>query len=268
MGVVLPQELVWVLDIIGVSWPNINEDDLKEAADELKQIAQELESGHGDAKAEIEQMLSISSSQSLKLFEALWQKLSDGHLKDLAEGLKIFADVLEVVYGVIIALKTEAIVQLGILAAQLIADQAAAVETLGLSEAEAAGAIAICKTLVKRLLDEAVQQILAQLTQAVEGPIFSALKSAGGELAQQLLGDALGIGHGLDFSALEAAATRGGSQGLSTLGSQAASALSDPGGSLVSLANGTGLPGETEQATQAGEQQGQLARMRSILAGS
>lgn len=267
MGVVLPQELVWVLDVIGVSWPNIDEDDLKDAADELKQIAAELEDGHGTVKAEIEQMLGVNSSESLKLFEALWKKLSDGHLKDLAEGLKIFADVLEVVYGVIIGLKTEAIVQLGILAAQLIADQAAAVETLGLSEGEAAGAIAVCKTLVTRLLKEAVEQILMQLKQAVEGPIFSALESAGKELGEQLLGDALGIGHGLDFSSLASAAVAGGEQGLGTLKSQATQAVSDPLGSAGSLADGTGLPGQSEQSDGSAQDEGQNSNISSLLEG-
>jgi hypothetical protein len=268
MGVVVPQELVWVLDVIGVSWPNINEDDINEVAGELRKIAADLESGHGDAHAQIEALLGVNSSESLALFEALWRELSDGHLRDLAEGLKVFADVLEAVYGVIIGLKTEAVAHLGILAGQLIFDQAAAIETLGASEAQAAGAIAVCRVLVNRLLHVAIDRILMQLRQAVEGPIFDALKSAGANLAGQLLGDALGIGHGLDFSALESAAVKGGEQGLSALRSQASSAVSNPSGSLLSLADGTGLPGANDQATVVGRQQGQIVRMRSILGGT
>ena len=90
-------------------------------------VGSDLTSGHGDATAEMEQMLNLNSSQALTVFQAMWSKLSDGHMQDFVDALDALADVLDVVVGIIIAMKVEAIVQLGILAAQLIFDQAAAI---------------------------------------------------------------------------------------------------------------------------------------------
>lgn len=277
---VLPQELVWVLDVIGIQWPNIDEDAIKEVADECRQIGSDLEAGHGDAAAEIEQMLNLSSSAALTVFKAMWSKLSDGHMRDFGEGLKALADVLDVVAGIIIAMKVEAIVQLGILAAQLITDQAAAIETLGASEAEAVTATAVCKMLVRKLIDEAVQQIEHELMMAVAGPLLQAIESAGASLATQLLGDAVGVSHGLDLSKVTAAGESGFAKGVSTLKSQGVSALSDPTHAAVSLADGTGLPNQTDgigtSSTEAAEGAGQhtidtgtesTSRIGDVLAG-
>jgi hypothetical protein len=49
MGVVLPGGLVWVLDLIGVTWPNIDEDQLRGAATDLRSLASELDSNNGQA---------------------------------------------------------------------------------------------------------------------------------------------------------------------------------------------------------------------------
>lgn len=235
-----------MLDVIGIQWPNIDEDAIKDVADECRQIGSDLESGHGDAEAEIEQMLSLNSSQALTIFQALWSKLSKGHMQTFGEALKALADVLDVIVGVIIAMKTEAVVQLGILAVQLIADQAAAIETLGASEAEAVTATAVCKMLVKKLIDEAVQQVEHELLMAVAGPLLQSLESAGAELATQLLGDAVGVSHGIDMSKVASAGESGFNRGMSTLKSQAQGAAEDPLGAGKSLADGSGLPSETQ----------------------
>jgi hypothetical protein len=177
LSVVLPQELVWVLDVIGIQWPDIDEDAISQVAGECRQIGSDLESWHGDAEAEIQQMLGLNSSLSLTVFQALWSKLSKGHMQTFGEALKALADVLDVIVGVVIAMQTESIVQLGILAAQLIADQAAAIETLGASEAEAATATAVCRVLVKELINEAVHQVEHELLMAVAGPLLQSLSS-------------------------------------------------------------------------------------------
>lgn len=237
---------MWVLDVIGIQWPNIDEDAIREVADECRQIGSDLESGHGDAEAEIMQVLNLNSSQALTVFQALWNKLSKGHMQTFGEALKALADVLDVIVGVIIAMKTEAIVQLGILAAQLITDQAAAIETLGASEAEAATATAVCKMLVKRLIDEAVRQVEYELMTAVGGPLLRSLESAGAELATQLLGDAVGVSHGVDMSKVVSAGESGFGNGLSALKSQVRGAVKDPLGTAKSLADGSGLPDESQ----------------------
>lgn len=231
MGVVLPDALAWVLDLIGIEWPNIDEDELRKAADELRQIQQELTSNTGDAQSSIEQMLGVNSSESLQLFQALWSKLAQGHLPQLAEGMGLLATGLDLAAVVVVGLKVAAIVQLGVLAAEIIADQAAAPVTFGASEAAVPGEIAVTRTIVKELVDRAIQAVEQQLLQAVEGPVFNALTNAGEELAGQLLGDALGTRSGVDLSKVASAGGSGFEQGVQNSVSQVTAGTVNPGSS-------------------------------------
>lgn len=246
MGVVLPSELTWVLSLIGVEWPNIDEDQLKSAANELRSLSSELTGHTGDAKADIEKMLGVNSSDGLEVFETMWKKLADGHLKQLGEGLNLLGTGLDVAAVVVEGMKLAAIVQLGILAAEVIADQAAAVETFGASEALAAAQTAITRTVVKQLLDQAIKSVEQQLLQIVEGPVFAALEGAGEELAGQLLGDALGTRSGVDVGAVASAGGQGFKQGVQDseqqLSGMAQNAVSNPAGAAESVATGQGLP--------------------------
>jgi hypothetical protein len=180
--------VAWVLGLIGINWPNIDEDEVKKTATELRNLATEL-TGHGDAaKSQIEQMFQDNSSDSLALFEELWTKVIAGHLPQLAEALNAFATGLDIAAVVIIGMKAAAIVQLVVLAAEVIADQAAAVVTFGASEALAAAQVAATRVIVKVLEDQAIQAVENKLMEVVEGPLFAALDKGTSELAQKLVG--------------------------------------------------------------------------------
>jgi hypothetical protein len=246
VGVTLPSEVTWVLDLIGVEWPNIDEDELRSAADQLRELGSELSSNNGDAKSEIEEMLGVNSAESLQIFEALWKKLADGHLQQLGEGMDMLATGLDIAAVVIVAMKLAAIVQLVILAAELIADQAAAIETLGASEALAVAQTEFTEQIVKQAIEQAIQTVEQQLLSVVEGPIFAALESAGEELAMQLVGDALGTHQGIDMGAVANAGVDGFSQGVSDSVDQvegmADSVVNDPLGTAESVATNQGIP--------------------------
>jgi hypothetical protein len=246
MGVTLPSEVAWVLDLIGVEWPNIDEDELRSAADQLRQLGSELSSNNGEAKSDIEEMLGVNSAESLQIFEALWKKLSDGHLQQLGEGMDLLATGLDIAAVVIVGMKLFAIGQLVVLAAEIIADQAAAIETFGASEALAAAQTEITEQIVKQAIEQAIQTLEQQLLSVVEGPIFAALESAGTELAEQLVGDALGTHQGIDLGSVANAGVDGFSQGVSDSVNQvegmADSVVNDPLGTAESVATNQGIP--------------------------
>lgn len=249
MGIVLPSALAWVLNLIGINWPNVDEDQLKNAASELRTISSELTSNTGDAQAQIEQMLGANSSQSLQLFQALWNKVAKGHLPQLGEGMNLLADGLDVSAVVVIGLKVAAIAQLAMLAAEIIADQAAAPFTFGASEAAIPAETEVTSQIVKQILDNAVNQIEQQLLNVVEGPIFSALDSAAQEMAGQLLGDALGTHSGVDLGAVGSAAGSGFGQGVQNSEQQLADPFGGGGGGSSSASEPTV---ETPESTGAG----------------
>ena len=243
MGVTLPDELAWVLNLIGINWPNIDEDELRNAASELRTIAGELTSNTGDAQSKIEQLLGANTSESLELFQALWNKVAKGHLPQLGEGMNLLATGLDISSYVVIGLKLAAIVQLALLAAEIIADQAAAPVTFGASEAAIPVETEATSQIVKQILKNAVDQVEQQLVQAVEGPVFSALDSAAQEMAGQLLGDALGVRSGVNLGSVASAAGSGFGQGVEQSGEQ----LTHPMG-------GGGQTGETSHG--AGQDRG------------
>ena len=244
MGVVLPDALAWVLDMIGIEWPNIDEDELRSGATELRTLAGEIDGNTSDAKSSIQQMLSTNSSQSLDLFNALWGKLADGHLPQLSKGLGIIATGLDVSAGLVEGMKVGAVVQLGILAGEIIADQAAAPFTFGASELAIPGEVEITSQVVKAIFKKVAEQVEQALLNAIEGPIFSALGNAGDELAEQLLGDALGTSSGVNAGAIFSAGEQGLSSGVN-------SEIKDPG-ALVGIPDSGGADSTAKNPEPAG----------------
>jgi hypothetical protein len=253
MGIVLPDEVAWVLDLIGVEWPNVDEDELRSIADDLRGLAEELKGHNGDAKSDIASMLGVNSSESLELFNALWTKIADGHLEQLGEGLSMLGTGLDIAAMVVVGLKLAAIVQLVFLAAELIADQAAAPFTFGASEAAAVVETEATSQIVKQIVKQAVKTVEQQLLQVIEGPIFAALESAGQELAGQLLGNALGTQHGVNLNKVADAGGQGFQQGVQEskdqLAGMADSVVNDPLGAASGAITGQGIPTDSPTAT-------------------
>ena len=211
--------------MIGIDCPNVDEDELRSAANDLRTLAGDLTGSTGKAKSDIESMLSNNSSQSLELFDALWQKVSGSHLPQMADGMKVVATALDASAVLVVGMKVAAIAQLAILAAEIIADQVEAFFTFGASEAEIPIEVAATRGIMKEIMDQAVKQVEQQLIQAVEGPVFQAIGNAGEELAGQLLGDALGTQKGIDLGKVASAGGSGFEQGVDSTVSNPAGAV-------------------------------------------
>ncbi|GAA4884411.1 hypothetical protein [Kitasatospora terrestris] len=202
MGVVLPDELAWVLDLIGVHWPNVDEDEFREMADSLRSFAEEIDNGRADSLVAVQRMISENVGPATDAFAAHWEKVSGKHLHNLAEGGRLLATALDGAAVLIAGAKVAAVVQLGIMAAEVIAAQAAAPFTFGLSEVGALGATQATRLIVKRLLKEAEQAIVSELMAVAKAPIIDALSNMAGDLAIQVAGNALGVQKGYDMQSV------------------------------------------------------------------
>jgi len=249
MGVVLPNEVVWVLGAIGVTWPNIDEDQLRHAGDEFRRLSADLSDHKAGAMNEIEQMLHLNSSESLKVFQALWEKVVKGHLSDLEEGLNILAGAMDTCAVIVEGMKIAAIAELTAFAVETAADIAAAVATAGIAAAGEVALEIVTQDIVKGIIQQAIDQVEFQIKQALLAPVIDTLVSAGLNLGEQLLGDALGVNQGVDLSAVIAAGRGGAGQGLSTTGGQIGGLITDPLG--PSGLGVTGSSGHVEQTTDA-----------------
>src|SRR6185312_12240520 len=108
---------------------------------------------HQDASGTVENLGQAYQGAAYEQLLATWGAKSDSHLSELITGCEIVATAMDAGADVIVGMKVEAIGQLVVMAAEFLAAQAAAIETLGASEAVAA------------LIEEEGQQLVRFLEQ-------------------------------------------------------------------------------------------------------
>ncbi|WP_329144045.1 hypothetical protein OIU91_07605 [Streptomyces sp. NBC_01456] len=200
MGVVLPGWADEILDIIGVSWPNVDEDDYRDMADALRGFADDIDGGANEAHQAIQSLVgSAGGSLGVQALNAHWGKVNGKHLKGLAECGRLAGTAMDAVAVLIEGAKIAAIAQLAILAAEVIAAQAAAPFTFGLSELGAVAGTQVTRVAVKRIIKEVCEQVVERVVSTALSPIEEALGAMVGDLVVQLGSNALGLQKGVDL---------------------------------------------------------------------
>ncbi|MEY7972798.1 glycohydrolase toxin TNT-related protein [Saccharomonospora xinjiangensis] len=98
MGVELPAELAGIADATGVSWPEADEDALREQAEAWRKAARELTSLSGDADTCAERALAAMSGPAAETARQRWATLADadsGSLAEAARNATLAADRLD-----------------------------------------------------------------------------------------------------------------------------------------------------------------------------
>ncbi|MGG7571748.1 hypothetical protein [Streptomyces sirii] len=229
MGVVLPGWADELLDLIGVSWPNVDEDDYREMANAMREFADDIDEGANEAHTAIQSLVgSAGGSLAVEALNAHWGKINGQHLKGLADCGRMAGTAMDGVAVLIEGAKIAALVQLGILAAEVIAAQAAAPFTLGLSEVGALAATQATRMIVKRLFKEVCQQVVEQVISIALTPVEEALAAMVGDLVVQLGANALGVKDGVDLGQTAKAGKEGFNQGVKDAKDAAKSAADNP----------------------------------------
>lgn len=173
-----PSEVVTFLNVIGISWPLVNEDTVREFAGHVRAFASNMESTHQDASATVQQMGEAYHGASYDALVAKWADMSSTHMTALLDGCRVLATALDAAADYIVALKVEAIAELVAMAASFIADQAAAIATFGLAEAAEAAIIEAGEKAVDYLKQMAVQYIVGEVVEAAVKPLMSVVQRA------------------------------------------------------------------------------------------
>ncbi|MBS2963325.1 WXG100 family type VII secretion target [Actinocrinis puniceicyclus] len=196
MSIELPGEVVWFLNLIGVQWPNVDEDQVRAFAGHVRDFATNLDSTHQAATSTIQQMSSAYTGNSYEQLVETWARMSNDHMKELVESCHVVATALDVAADAIVAAKVAAIAELVALVASFVADQAAAVLTFGAAEAAEALVIEAGKKLINALIQQLEQQIIGQVIEAAVGPLEQVVERALGGLVFKGLEGALGVSAG------------------------------------------------------------------------
>ncbi|WP_369015947.1 WXG100 family type VII secretion target [Actinocrinis puniceicyclus] len=159
--------------MIGVDWPYLNEDDVRAFARLVREFGQAVEQTHQDATATVQKFAQAYQGASTQALQSGWAKLSAQHVDEIVEGCHVLAEALEIGADFVVAQKVEAAIQLGVMAAEFVADQAASVATLGLAEAAVPAIIGLGKALMETLKQQIIQKIMGDVIEAAAKPLFA-----------------------------------------------------------------------------------------------
>jgi hypothetical protein len=157
MSVMLPGDLVFVLNLIGFNWPTADEDKLRQSAQHWREYASELEHVTADTSRILDQVVADNSGESIDALEQHWRDFAE-HLRRGHDAAETVAEVLDDFALVVEGLKVAVLVQLGILAGELAATTGAAFLTFGVAEAAAPEEIGITQLIMRGLSREAIQK--------------------------------------------------------------------------------------------------------------
>jgi hypothetical protein len=174
----LPLPVVNFLNVIGVPWPYIDEDVVIQFASLTRRFAQAVEATHDDATRAVAGIARAHRSASTEAMTSGWARMSDQHVRELVDGCHVLAAALDVAAGYIVAQKAEAIAVLVVMAEAFIADQAAAVATVGIAEAAVPVLIAGAQRLVKSLVMDLQQHVVGQVIGAAAKPLLAKVQAA------------------------------------------------------------------------------------------
>lgn len=176
MGITIPGELDYALDLLGYEWPNIDEDAVRELATLVRDLRDDLQGTLDDLDRTINGDLAeaFTSKAATSYIQAFTDNRTQNMdqmidlLPGVADGIDIFADA-------VVALKTKVIAELTITVAQLAAAAATAFFTAGASLAANAAIIVARKKALDIATSIAMEQVLAQIISMVVEPLTESL---------------------------------------------------------------------------------------------
>jgi hypothetical protein len=178
MSLDLPPELEWAITFIGLPWPSIEEDQLREYATHLRAYGSALMGTHGDARVTVLSLSADNFGESIEAVVDRWGHMSTNHIHELVDGCNGFATALEVVADGVVAAKWGIIGALTAMAVEFAAEQAAAVVTFGLAEFANVAIVGATRFIVKALISQLEQVTIAEALQIALTPLEGKLEEA------------------------------------------------------------------------------------------
>src|SRR5215470_7571681 len=95
MSIDLPPELVFVIGLVGLPWPEVEEDQLRTYADHLRTFASSLSDTHGIAHARIGALSATNAGPAYEALAERWAHVSSSHMHELVDGCHTLAAALD-----------------------------------------------------------------------------------------------------------------------------------------------------------------------------
>jgi hypothetical protein len=182
----IPHDVALFLQYMGVPYPDIDEDRVRNLAGRVRKFADNVRDTHDSASAAITGMGSVYSGYSYDQLLAVWASLSATHMRELDTACRVVARALDVAAGVVVAVKVAVLAELAALAAGYAGLMAAAFATGGLT---AVMDLAV-QTAARKLCEAMEQALVAYLLSEVAGKAIAPLSHAVDRLVRGILDDA------------------------------------------------------------------------------
>lgn len=191
MALTLPDELVWVLDLLGYSWPDADEDALHQVAETWRTFGNQLEQIQTTGEGYARTVVASNVGTAVDGFSKAWGAYTgsngeDRYLPDARTACEVIALAFDAAAIAVLTAKLAVIAQLIALAVEIIAAQASAPFTFGLSEVGALGATQATRVIVREILNKLKQEVMQAVTKAMEHATMDALKKIAKEQLEKI----------------------------------------------------------------------------------
>lgn len=191
MSLTLPGELVWVLDLLGYTWPEVDEEALHKVAETWRAFGEELEEIQREGEGLARTVVAHNFGTAIDGFSKDWGAYTgangeDRYLPDAKTACEVIAFAFDAAAVAVLTAKLAVIAQLVALAIEVIAAQAAAPFTFGLSEVGALGATQATRLIVRELLDRLKREVMEAVTKAMEHATMDAVKRMAKEQLEKI----------------------------------------------------------------------------------
>ncbi|WP_369147254.1 nucleic acid/nucleotide deaminase domain-containing protein [Streptomyces sp. R44] len=173
----LPDDLVEVLDLVGVDWPQIDEDEVKASAKDFRKLADGIRDAVKEGNNACSHIVAgKSKGETVKAIDRHWGKLTTKDLATFAKGCDDLAGALDDCAGLIVTCKVAVIAKLTATAATATAGIIGMFFTAGLSGLLSAAAIAAARLVIQEAIDYAIEQITSIAGEKIEGMILAEIE--------------------------------------------------------------------------------------------
>lgn len=121
MGMMLPDELIWIMDKLGFTWPDVDEDEVQRGADILRQFRDDVEATvlAVDQKINLE-LAGAMRGQAGPAYVTAWNTNRSQNVEQLINLLGPIPTGMDLFAGVVVGLKVKCIAEVTITLAQLL----------------------------------------------------------------------------------------------------------------------------------------------------
>ncbi len=174
MGMMLPNELIWVMEKLGFDWPDIDEDELRRGADIVRVFRDDLEDKLMAMDRKVNgDMVAAMRGQAGPAYVSAWNTNRSQNLQKLLDLLGPAPTGIDIAADVVLGLKIKVIADITTTMITLVA-----MLTNPITAAGAGPMLLLKKKLLNAAVDIAVEQALNQILPMVIEPLAEELPGA------------------------------------------------------------------------------------------